>query len=369
MDIKMQTLASLSTDGKGSYGIGASAVDRSDDLYTYLRITDIRDDGTLDFAGLKSVDDENASQYLLKPNDIVFARTGASTGRNYFYDGTDGDFVYAGFLIKFSLDPNKVNPKYVKYYCLSDDYRGWIHSFNTGSTRGNINAQTLGKMPIPIPPRPQQDGIVSILSSIDDKIRKNTEINQNLIQQAQSIFQNMFPDVLSSNGTDNLGQLISFSNGKKRPQATGTIPVYGGNGVLSYTSQANAENCVIIGRVGAYCGNTFLCTSSCWVSDNAIQARSKSSESQLFAYYLLKNASLPSRHIGTGQPLITQGILNSISVVMPHDDIINQFNVTVEPLQQMIDSNKLENNQLSQIRENLLPKLMNGEIDVSNITL
>lgn len=180
MVVQNATLASLSIDGRGSYGIGASAVDRSEDLYTYLRITDIRDDGTLNTEDLKSVDDEKAAQYLLKPNDIVFARTGASTGRNYFYDGTDGELVYAGFLIKFSIDPEKVNPKYVKYYCLSDAYRGWIHSFNTGSTRGNINARTLGEMPIPIPPRSQQDGIVAILSSLDEKIRKNTEINKNL---------------------------------------------------------------------------------------------------------------------------------------------------------------------------------------------
>ena len=181
MVVQNATLASLSIDGRGSYGIGASAVDRSEDLYTYLRITDIRDDGTLNTEDLKSVDDEKAAQYLLKPNDIVFARTGASTGRNYFYDGTDGELVYAGFLIKFSIDPEKVNPKYVKYYCLSDAYRGWIHSFNTGSTRGNINARTLGEMPILIPPRSQQDGIVAILSSLDEKIRKNTEINKNLV--------------------------------------------------------------------------------------------------------------------------------------------------------------------------------------------
>lgn len=186
MEIQNETLAALSVDGRGSYGIGASAVERSEKLYTYLRITDIRDDGTINFADLKSVDDEKAAQYLLKPNDIVFARTGASTGRNYFYDGTDGEFVYAGFLIKFSIDPNKVNPKYVKYYCMSDAYKGWIHSFNTGSTRGNINAQTLGRMPVPIPPRPQQDGIVDILSCLDEKIRENTKINEKLVTSCNS---------------------------------------------------------------------------------------------------------------------------------------------------------------------------------------
>lgn len=85
--MEIKTLSELSVDGRGYYGIGASAVEYSEDLPTYLRITDIKDDGTLNFDGLKSVDDENASSYLLHPNDIVFARTGASTGRNYFYDG------------------------------------------------------------------------------------------------------------------------------------------------------------------------------------------------------------------------------------------------------------------------------------------
>lgn len=177
---KFTTLADVSINGKGSYGIGASAVPYSDKLFTYLRITDINDDGTLNLSDLKSVDDEKVKNYILKPNDIVFARTGASTGRNYFYDGTDGQFVYAGFLIKFSLDESKINPKFVKYYCQSEDYKCWINSFNTGSTRGNINAKTLEKMPIPLIDREIQDGLVSILSSIDDKIKENTAINNNL---------------------------------------------------------------------------------------------------------------------------------------------------------------------------------------------
>ena len=166
--------------GGGSYGIAASAVEYSTDLPTYLRITDINDDGTLDFSGLKSVDDPKSRKYFLAPNDIVFARTGASTGRNYFYDGNDGEFVYAGFLIKFSIDPGKVNPKFLKYYCQSKDYYGWIASFNTGSTRGNINAQTLGNMPIPNVSREQQDFLVDILSALDARISVNRAINHHL---------------------------------------------------------------------------------------------------------------------------------------------------------------------------------------------
>ena len=187
-------LGDLCIDNKGSYGIAASAVPYSENLYTYLRITDINDDGTLNKSDLKSVADENAEQYILQPNDIVFARTGGSTSRNYFYDGSDGVFVYAGFLIKFSIDPNKVNPKYIKYFCLSQEYKNWVYSFNTGSTRGNINAQTYANMPVILPPRSQQDLLVRTLSSLDDKIELNNKINTNLEQQAQALFKNWFVD-------------------------------------------------------------------------------------------------------------------------------------------------------------------------------
>ena len=192
MKFEIKTLGELSIGKKGSYGIAASAVEYSPNLYTYLRITDINDDGTLKKDGLMSVDDDKASEYLLKPNDIVFARTGASTGRNYFYDGSDGEFVYAGFLIRFSIDEEKVNPYYIKYYCQSDIYKQWVQSFNTGSTRGNINAKTYCNMPIHVPPKEQQDFLVSVLKPIDDKIAVNNEINKNLAELLQTICQNQF---------------------------------------------------------------------------------------------------------------------------------------------------------------------------------
>ena len=181
MGYEIKTLRELSLDGKGTYGIAASAVPYSDDLYTYLRITDINDDGNLNKGSLMSVDDKKAVNYILKKNDIVFARTGASTGRNYFYDELDGTLVYAGFLIKFSLDPQKINPRFVKYYCQSKYYKEWVYSFNAGSTRGNINAKTFGTLPSPVFSRDHQNKIVSILDSIDLKIKNNIEINNNLV--------------------------------------------------------------------------------------------------------------------------------------------------------------------------------------------
>lgn len=209
---KEYTLGELTTDGKGTYGIAASAVDYCAELPTYLRITDINDDGTIDFNGLKSVDDPNSSKYVLQENDIVFARTGASTGRSYFYDRRDGKFVYAGFLIKFSLDPKKVNPRILKYYTHSKVYYNWVHSFENGATRGNINAKTFADMKLLLPPRNVQDSIASILSSLDDKIAINRRICENLEAQAQALFKHWFID------------FAPFKNGKFVESELGMIP-------------------------------------------------------------------------------------------------------------------------------------------------
>ena len=225
MELKRYTLVELVIDGKGSYGIGAPAVDFDSQKYTYLRITDINDDGSINYIGLKSVEDEDAYKYLLKENDIVFARTGNSTGRTYFYETSDGELVYAGFLIKFSLDPEKVNPRILKYYTHSKEYYDWVKSFDTGGTRGNINAQTYANMLIELPNRKIQDKIVSILSTLDNKIALNTRINDNLDQQAQALYKSWFVDFEPWGGEQPtewvnscIGKVCDVKGGKRLPK-------------------------------------------------------------------------------------------------------------------------------------------------------
>lgn len=179
MEYNYVTLGDLSIGG-GKYGVAAPAVDFDEKSPTYLRITDINDDGTLNLSDKKSVVVPDAGNYMLHPGDMVFARTGNSTGRNYYYDERDGDFVFAGFLIRFSLDPAKVNPRYVKYFAQSETYKNWVSSYSTGSTRMNINAKGFASCPIPLPDREVQDKIVEFLDSVSEKIRINNRQNDYL---------------------------------------------------------------------------------------------------------------------------------------------------------------------------------------------
>ena len=117
-----------------------------------------------------------------------------------------------------------------------------------------------------------------------------------------------------------LGDKAEFKNGKSRPSETetGTIPIYGGNGILGYTDMANCQGeTVVIGRVGAYCGSVFYENKAIWVSDNALYTTPKNNTDIKFLYYFLKNMDLNSQAEGSSHPLPTQTLLNSLSIAIP----------------------------------------------------
>lgn len=398
MKLSKSTLGDISKDGRGYYGIAASAVPFSSCLYTYLRITDINDDGTLNATDLKSVADDDAMHYLLKPNDIVFARTGASTGRNYFYDGTDGELVYAGFLIKFSIDPQKVNPRFVKYYCQSKTYYNWIESFNTGSTRGNINAQTLASMPIYLPEREYQDRVVSILDSIERKKRENSLINDNLEQQAQAIYHERFETVSPNDLPPDwrivtLGEVAMISNKSFNPLKEPEIllehysipafdearfPVF----ELSTSIKSNKfiidASCFMISKLNPTTKRVwkpYCLTGNAVCSTEFIVYKAKDKTITDFLYSVIDSNSFSDfmcSHVtgstGSRQRTTPSDTL-SYELILPSEDELAEFQSLVSPMYAQIRINAIENDRLKRLRDSLLPKLMSGEIDVSAVQL
>ena len=387
MEFQKTNLGELSVNGKGSYGIAASAVPYSDELFTYLRITDINDDGTLNKSGLMSVSDEKAEQYLLKPNDIVFARTGGSTGRSYFYDGTDGEFVYAGFLIKFSIDSTKVNPRFIKYYCLSQEYRGWVHSFNTGSTRGNINAQTYANMSILLPSREQQDLLVDTLSVIDEKIKLNTAINENLEQQAQAIYAQMFIESAEESWeTGSLSDIAVITMGQSPKGDTFNET---GEGAVFYQGRTDfgfrfptrrlyttepkrialCDDALM--SVRAPVGDLNVAYEECCIGRGLAAIHSKDNHQSfvLYTLFTLKKQLDVFNGEGTVFGSINKESLNSMEITIPPRELMDRFESTISPIDRAIRNNYEEICRLQAIRDTLLPKLMNGEIDVSAVRI
>ena len=152
-----------------------------------------------------------------------------------------------------------------------------------------------------------------------------------------------------------LGQHLNFSNGKTSPDRTdtGLYPVYGANGIIGYSSEYNSdENTIIIGRVGSYCGSLHFSDKKCWITDNAISARSMNLKESIFWFYYLKSLNLNSMHVGSGQPLLNQTILKSISLP---DLNINKIKVgeILLSFDQKIDLNTQINQTLEQIAQAL----------------
>lgn len=391
-------LSELSVDGKGHYGIGAPAIPYDKNKPTYLRITDINDDGTINFLDLKSVDDEDSNKYLLKENDIVFARTGNSTGRSYFYQKEHGDFVYAGFLIKFSIDPQKVNPKILKYYTHSQEYYNWVKSFDTGGTRGNINAKTFGDMPISLPKRCVQDKIVGILSALDSKIENNNKINANLEAQAEALFKSWFVDftpfkdqpfVDSELGpipqgwkVGKLGDIALQSTEKvlTRNDVKVLSPITTGKLVLSeeyFTKQVfskSIRNYKIVKQgafaynparvnIGSLGMNEFKfdgCVSPVYVVFECLKGYSFFFD--LFRKTEFFKQAVISFAIGGVRQTLNYSDFALIDVTIPPLNIVQSFNEIYLHLKKKISINEEENQRLAALRDTLLPKLMSGEI-------
>ena len=151
------------------YGMN-SASKEFDGLNKYIRITDISETSNNFVPNpLTSPDGDLEDKYKLKNGDIVFARTGASTGKTYLYDENDGNLYFAGFLIKFHID-NAV-PRFIFYNTLKEEYLNWVIVMSVRSGQPGINSNEYKKLPLFLPSIDEQNKISNFLNKIDEKIQ------------------------------------------------------------------------------------------------------------------------------------------------------------------------------------------------------
>jgi type I restriction enzyme S subunit len=313
-----------------------------------------------------------AETHLYDRESILIPRKG--TLSNLFYLDKPFWSVDTMFYTKIK---NGVHGKYLYYLLKSMD----LASMNVGSAVPSLTTEVLNKVEISLPDLPTQRQIAQILTSLDDKIELNLQMNQTLEAMAQAIFKEWFVD-FNFPGFDgelvdglpkgwrkgNLGEMISFKNGKTSPERNNDFqyPVYGSNGIIGYSENFNAvENISIVGRVGSFCGSTYLSTKKCWVTDNAIIAQSINDYS-IFTYLTLLNLNLNNFRAGSGQPLLNQTILSAIPLNIPSPELLEEFENQTMPFFKKIELNLDTNKQLEDIRNTALPKLMSGNIEVMN---
>ncbi len=178
---------------RGDYGINAPAVEFSKNLPLYLRITDIDDNGRFIKNANKSVDSLASKDFFLQEGDIVFARTGSTTGKTYLYNKDDGKLVFAGFLIRFKPNQDLLISYFLKLFTDTKPYWNWVKTMSSRSGQPGINSVEYGSLQISLPPLLEQKSIAKILSTWDKAI-KTTE---NLILAKSKLKQGLIQKLLT----------------------------------------------------------------------------------------------------------------------------------------------------------------------------
>lgn len=179
--------------GRGEYGATVASTEISEDLPRYVRITDIREDGTLsDEARGPAGEYSEWRRYLLNEGDILFARSGATVGKTFRYRTSDGPCVYAGYLIRFVPNPELIDSDFLYAYTRTSKYRGWVAARQNVVAQPNINAKQYGsELMIPLPPMEEQKEfarrtkiIDRVIASAKHSFERDTELFASLQSRA-----------------------------------------------------------------------------------------------------------------------------------------------------------------------------------------
>lgn len=309
---------------------------------------------------------------VLYGNEVIISNVGANLGTVFKCPKLD---------YPMTLGPNSIliktndlcNQDYLYYYLKSRIGYNKIMALVSGSAMPKFNKTELRNMKISLPNRNYQDKVVELLSKIDKKIELNNKINNNLYEEAVALYKNKFKEI--KQGKKTIGEYVIPKRGKNlltRDAVNGDIPVVaGGIEPSAYHNKYNTKSPVItISASGANAGYTNLWMVPVWASDCSYIDDSVT-KNVYFWYVVLKTRQkeIFDAQTGSAQAHIYPRHIADMPIAELNLDEVRNYNVLVEPLFKKIGENKKENEQLSQLRDTLLPKLMNGEIDLNSIEI
>jgi len=376
-----------------------------------LRIGDISNNRPFSEWGFTKAEEKVISKFLLKKDDIIIARTGNTIGVVKFIE-EDLNALYNNGLIRIKVDTNKFYPKYIYYNLDSQRFRDFVYSISGGtSTQPNMKINHTLKYEILDYPLKEQKAIAHILSSIDEKIETNIQINKRLEKMAQAIFKEWFIDYEFPIET---GELYKSSGGEMVESELGLIPkgwklnaLYDLADYINGTSfkkgEISEETGIPIIKIAelkqgishstkyfngikpekynlnngdilfSWSGNpeTSIDTFIWYRGEGILNQHIFKVEPYKFGkeliylilkYYKSLFTSIASNKQTTGLGHVTVSDLKRIKIALPSDKIINEFTNIINPLINEVYTNCLENFVLEKTRNMILPKLMTGEI-------
>ena len=363
--------------------------------YKIVKIKELKDGLVKFFDDSASVDVQDIKEfekYKIYRNDVLFALTGDPVSK-------PNPLSWVGRVSIYRSDENallnqrtckikkseKFDNQFLYYYFRQWDNFYALASKATGSaSQANISTNTIADTIIKLPPLPTQQKIAAILSSLDDKIELNNKINTNLEQQAQSLFKNWFVDFEPFGGkmpegwkVGTVSEIITLHDSKRIPLSSQQrekmekkYPYYGATSLMDYVDNYLFDGIfLLLGEDGTVVdseGFSILqyVEGKFWVNNHAHILTGKNGFSVEMLYLLFSLTNVKDKVTGAVQQKISQGNLNNISTIIPPEEVCKKFDLLIQPLFAQIRNLKQENDRLSALRDTLLPKLMNGEIEV-----
>ena len=402
---------------------GADAIKRApiveeDTGVRCLRIGDISNNRPIEEWGFTSASYDIVEKFELKKDDIVIARTGNTIGVVKYID-KDIKSVYNNGLIRIKID-DEFNSKFIYYNLISEDFKSFIYGISAGtSTQPNMKIEHMLQYKINKFSLEEQEKIANILSSLDDKIELNNEMNKTLEEMAQGIFKRWFVDFefpnedgepyKSSGGemVDSelgmipkgwevkvLGDICDVKGGKRLPKGkivldekteypylrvTDITSGYVNMNSIKYIDEETREKISryiieysdlyisIAGTIGLV-GSINKELDGASLTENMARIICNNIEKYYMKLYLNYGEIqhlIKTRAVGSTQPKLPLYVIKDIPVLVPTDKVMNRFKEIIVPLYKSIEENLSNIETIVDIRDSLLPKLMSGEIDLS----
>lgn len=308
--------------------------------------------------------------------DTIMARITPclENGKTAFVDVlNDGEIAFGSTeFIVMRAKEGVSDPQFVYYLATSPMFRNIaIKSMVGSSGRQRVQQSVLDELEFSIPSLDEQKQIGAFLALLDKKIAINNEINDNLQQQAQAIYASMFIENADPSWEEgHLSDLITIKYGKDHKKlADGSYPVYGSGGIMRRVERPLYDKeSVLIPRKGTL-NNVMYVNQPFWSVDTMFYTEMRLPNVAKFVFHFVKSKDLASMNAGSAVPSMTTDILNAMEVVIPSASALEEFEALVAPMYITMQENDKQSETLAMLRDTLLPKLMSGEIDVSDIQL
>lgn len=340
----------------------------------------------------------NLSEYLKYKKDLdyntLFVSINGTLGNVAEYNNEK--IILGKSACYLNISP-AVEKKFIKYVLLSPLFQDYLQNNATGTTIKNVSLKQIRDYSFNLPPLDVQKKIAGVLGALDDKIELNNKINNNLEQQAQALFKSWFVDFEPFGGTmpdgwkvGNLLDIADYLNGlamqKFRPAENDKgLPVLKIKELRQGFCDSNSELCslnvkneyivndgdVIFSWSGSLLVD-FWCGGKCGLNQHLFKVTSKNFDKWfyfLWTKHYLEHFAFIAADKATTMGHIKREELEKAKVVIPSSECYQKMKQIMTPIYDLLISNRVENTRLSALRDTLLPKLMSGEIDVSNVDI